>query len=260
MRVLIIDTIPAEAELLSKTLYSVNPEVTVCAVLSTIQSVFEWLNQYGQPDIVFMEVQLNEGLSFEILNYLNEAVKVVFTLPFNKCTVDVFEKLSVCFLLKPYHSEQVKPLVSFAARCFNRIELYESLLNGLYPRALKKILKRIIVKKGSEYHIVQIADVIYFASENGILYFVTKENQKHMMPGTLRDVYNQLETHHFYRANRNFIVNSSFLKGFRRTGYKITLIFMLPVRDEIYINSYHVSDFKSWLEGSIASGLMEIKN
>ncbi len=79
-----------------------------------------------------------------------------------------------------------------------------------------------------------------------------------MMTGTLQDLQSQLDKRLFYRANRNFIVNSVFLKGFRRNGYKMSLVFTAPVKDEIFVNNYRVTEFKSWLEGTHAGLLVGI--
>ncbi len=247
MRALIVDTNPEEIEIISKSLYTENSGISVSGNCATIQAVFDWLNKHGQPDILFMDICLNDGLSFEILNYLESSVKVIFTFSYNKDIIQALENLSVCFLSKPFNGEQFSMALNSKSHPINRIELYESLLSLYFPRPCKKPLRRIIVKKGTEFHIVWIRDVIYFTCDNGILFLVTKENNKHMLSGTLQDLSGQLEPHFFYRANRHFIVNSDFIKGFRKIGNRINLIFTVPVRDEIYVNNYRVTEFKNWL-------------
>ena len=247
MRALIVDTNPEDIETISKSLYAENTGISVSANCVTIQSVFDWLSKYGQPDVLFMDICLTDGLSFEILNYLESSVRVVFTFSYNKDIIETFENISASFLPKPFTSEQFSMALHGKSHPLNRIELYESFLSLYFPRPCKKPLRRIIVKKGAEFHIVWVRDVIYFTCDNGILFLVTKENHKHMLSGTLQDLAGQLETHFFYRANRNFIVNSDFIKGFRKIGNRINLIFTVPARDEIYVNNYRVTEFKNWL-------------
>ncbi len=258
MRILIVDTSSCDIDLLSENLLAINPCIDICGRFSTIQSAFEWISQHGQPDIVFMDLQLGDGLSFDLLNYLDNQVKIVFTIDFNKPVIEIFENLSINFLQKPYSADQITEILLCKQKTINRIELYESLLNLYFPKAHKKRMRRIIVKKGSEFHIIQVDDVVYFASDNGILFFITKDNQRHMISSTLQDIHSQLDGRLFYRANRNFIVNSVFLKGFRRNGYKMSLVFTIPVKDEIFINNYRVTEFKDWLEGTHAGLLVKI--
>jgi DNA-binding LytR/AlgR family response regulator len=186
-------------------------------------------------------------LSFEILNYLESSVRVVFTFSYNRNIFDIFENLSVSFLPKPFTGEQIVSVVNGKHAPLNRMELYESLLGLYFPRPFKKPLRRVIVKKGYEFHIISVKDVVYFTCDNGILFLVTKENHKHMISGTLQDLAGQLENNFFYRANRNFIINSEFIKGYRKIGNRIGLIFGVTVRDEIYVNNYRVTEFKNWL-------------
>jgi two-component system response regulator LytT len=258
MRALIFDSNPEDAEQLARMLCTEDPGITIEGKFSTVQSAFEWLGLYGQPDIIFMEVYLTDGLSFEILNFLDDHVKVVFTLAYHKSAMEVFENQSICFMIKPFVQDQLKDVLAARQKHINRIELYEALLSVYFPRPVKKVLRRIIVKKGSEFQVITINDIVYFASDNGIVYFVTGDNQRYIISGTLQDVYSQLENNLFYRANRNFIINSSYLKGFRRVGYKIMLTLTVPCKEEIYVNNYRVTEFKCWLEGSRTGMLVEI--
>jgi DNA-binding LytR/AlgR family response regulator len=247
MRALIVDTNPEDIENITKSLSAEHSGVIVSGICSTIQAVFEWLNSNGQPDILFMDICLSEGLSFEILNYLESSVQVIFTFSCNKSISEIFENLSISFLPKPFVSEHMTMALKRKHHPVNRIELYESLLGLYFPRPCKKSLRRIIVKKGFEFHIVCVRDIVYFTCDNGILFLVTKENHKHLISGTLQDITGQLENNFFYRANRNFIINSDFIKGYRKIGNRINLIFSVTVRDEIYVNNYRVTEFKNWL-------------
>src|SRR5579862_491990 len=108
MRILIVDTNSCDIDLLSENLITINPCIDICGRFSTIQSAFEWVSQYGQPDIVFMDLQLGDGLSFDLLNYLDNEVKVAFTIDFNKPVIEIFENLSINFVQKPYSAEQIR--------------------------------------------------------------------------------------------------------------------------------------------------------
>jgi len=250
MKVLIVEDERPASENLVEELQAIDDSISVVAGCSSVDETVRWLNKNPQPDLILMDIQLSDGLSFNIFKACKVTCPVIFTTAYDKYLSQAFEYSSIDYLLKPISQDKLR----------NAIRKYKSLQNHFtganHSYALPDYLgnhdrkrSRILVRKGVEFQTVRIEDACYFFTEHKLIFLVDKENKKYMAETTnLSDLEDQLDRNLFYRANRKYIINANYVKRFKPLERsKISVELTLPVNEEIIISQENSASFKKWI-------------
>ena len=231
-------------------LHAIDENINVLAGCTSVEETIQWLNNHPQPDLIMMDIQLSDGLSFNIFKACQITCPVIFTTAFDKYLGQAFEYCSIDYLLKPISQDKLKHAISkykslqhhFAAAATTQIPEY---FNAGHDR--KK--SRILVKKGMEYQTVRVEDTGYFFTEHKLVFLVDKENRKYMAEkANLSELEDELDRNLFYRANRKYIINANYVKRFKPLERsKISVELVLPVNEEIIISQENSASFKKWI-------------
>jgi two-component system LytT family response regulator len=209
IRVVIIEDEKLIATELAKKLTSLSSPVEVMAILGSVKESIDYFSDGCHADLLFSDIQLSDGLSFDIFERIQCETPVVFVTGFNSFMVSAFEHNGIDYLLKPIDENDL-------VKVLNKYTNYEK---HFKQQNLKKFFERrkarLVVKKGFTNVLLRLEDVVLFYTENKIVYTFDKDGRKYLCEQNLSDLENILDNHNFFRANRQYIVNISYIRGFK---------------------------------------------
>lgn len=249
MKVMIIeDEIPA-AKKLSKYLGQYNNDIDIIGTAQSIETAVSFLqNSLAEIDLIFMDIQLTDGLSFEIFEHIEIKKPVIFTTAFDEYAIDAFRVNSVDYLLKP---------ISFTALS-QALKKWESLHHPQtenIKKALQTISKksykdRFLVKLGNRIHTIPTNEISYFYAEGRTVYIITMDQKKYIIDFTLEQLSDLLDPKLFYRINRSNILSMKSIQEILVYSNSRLKVSTLPVSEkELIVSREKVAEFKIWLEG-----------
>jgi DNA-binding LytR/AlgR family response regulator len=249
--VIIEDERPALESLIS-TLASVTDDVQVVARLGSVKESIDYLSQPNHPvDLIFSDVQLSDGLSFEIFNKGNIRIPVIFITGYDEFMLNAFEYNGIDYLLKPVDKESLsKALVKY--KMLQKHFTNHHSLNDLMQYIGNHKKKRMIVKKGMENISLRLDDVVLFYTENKVVYVLDRWGKKYLADKNLGELEEDLDENCFFRANRQYIVNINFIRGFK-SYEKVKLILELTLSDIshcIIISQEMAPQFRDWMHNA----------
>ncbi|MEO6232662.1 MAG: LytTR family DNA-binding domain-containing protein [Ferruginibacter sp.] len=244
--VIIIEDEKTASDNLIRLLKLTKEPISVDAVLETVLESIAWLNQHNQPDLIFMDIQLKDGNSFNIFEEVKVLSPIVFITAYDTYLVKAFEQNSIEFLLKPIDEVSILHTINKYKNLKEHFLLrQDNFISKLSDRNKKT---RLIVKKGIEYQSILQEDIAYFFTEHKITFLLTKHEKKYMLEKNLKELEEELDPKKFYRANRKYIVNVDAIKSYKTCDrVKLLLEMYVPVNEEIIISQENTAYFKKWM-------------
>ena len=248
MNVLIIEDEKPALENIIRDLSCMQEKIQVIGTCGSISESLDWLKNNRQPDLIFSDIQLADGPSFNIFKSWDSLCPVIFVTAYDKYLTEAFEFNSIDYLLKPVDPVKLAGAIIKYKNLQNHfVHNYSSLAsyNGSHLR--KK--SRIIVKRGMEFQAIKVEDICYFFTEHKLVFLVDRENKKYVAEkDTLAELEAELDNSVFYRANRKYIVNADYIKRFKpMEKSKLILELILPVGEDIVISQENTAAFKKWI-------------
>lgn len=251
MNVIIIEDEKPSARRLSRMLEKLG--VTVNTMLHSVEEAINWFHNNEHPDLIFLDIQLSDGLSFEIFDEIDIKSSIIFTTAYDEYALQAFKLNSIDYLLKPIDEEDLEKAVKkyehFTPKNkgvqidFNDIK---KLLTNPIEREYKK---RFTVKVGQHLKMIPIDTVECFYSENKGTYMHTSENRNYLLDLSLEQLENELDPKTFFRVNRKFYVNVHTIKDIiSYTNSRLQLKLNSFNEQDIIVSRERVRDFKDWLE------------
>lgn len=222
--------------------------VSIVAELETVEDSVHWLSNNPSPDLIFMDIHLKDGVSFNIFDRVKVSSPIIFITAFDNFMVKAFEHTSIEYLLKPIHEQDLlKAITKYKSLKNHFLNNHENLLEYLsHKDSAKKA--RIVVKKGIEFQSILLDEVAYFFTEQKITFLITKEGKKFLVDKNLKELEEDLDGHKFYRANRKFIININYIKSYKSYDkIKILVELTVPVSEDIIVSQESAIDFRKWI-------------
>ena len=248
MKTLIIEDEKPSARRLNRMVKSINLEVV--AMLHSVETAVEWFQNNTHPDLIFLDIQLSDGLSFEIFETVDISSSIIFTTAYDEYALKAFKLKSVDYLLKPIDDEELEQAVT-KFRSLNqqsKVQVdYNALKNLLYKEE-NTYKKRFTTKVGQHLKVFTTPNIECFYSENKGTYLHTSENRSYLMDTTLDQLQNELDPKQFYRVSRKFYININAIKDIiDYTNSRLQLKLHHFSESEIIVSRERVKDFKEWL-------------
>ena len=260
MKIIIIEDEELAAEGLIFNLKKVQADIEVLNVLDSVKTAAAWFQQNPAPDLAFFDIQLADGLSFEIFEKTPVNCPVIFTTAYDEYALRAFRVNSIDYLLKPIGTEELK-------RAFEKLRLLkgESVQEAnpyLSADLIKQVMAiatqqvktpsyktRFMVKIGEHLQTIAAEDIDYFMGENKTVWLYHKNGRKYIVDYTLDQLEDLLEPNHFFRLNRQFITTIGAIKdAIAYSNSRLKIILQNPPnKEEILISREKVENFKNWL-------------
>jgi len=221
-------------------------ETEIVGSVATVQEGVEFLKNNGSPDLIFSDVQLPDGLSFEIFNQVPVKSPIVFVTGYDKFITDAFEHNGIDYLLKPVDE---KDLTKTIAK-YRNLETHFSgkALNRLFAPKHKR---RLLVRKGTEFIPLLTEDIVLIYTEKKLVHVVARDRKKYLADKNLGELEAELDNTAFFRANRQYIVNIDYIKSYKTVDkgkLKINLI-LADLNYNIVVSQETAADFRKWISG-----------
>lgn len=245
--IIIEDEKPALENLVS-TLSAIASDVQVTARLATVRESIEYLSHQPNADLIFSDVQLGDGLSFEIFNQSGIRIPVIFITGYDEFMLNAFEYNGIDYLLKPVDKECLRKALNKYRMLEKHFTDHHSISNLLqYIGNHKK--KRMIVKKGMENISLRLEDTVLFYTENKIVYVIDRHGKKYLADKNLSELEEDMDNTVFFRANRQYIININFVRGFKSyEKVKLVIDLTLPEINHCIIVSQEMApQFREWM-------------
>ena len=243
---IIEDEIPA-ARLLNKMLTELRPEWEILVLPGNVEGAVKWYQDNPHPDILFLDIQLTDGVSFSFIEQANPESMIVFTTAYDEYAIRAFKANSIDYLLKPIDKERLgealekyEKLTSKFYKEFNKQgDILEILQNITNPA--KKYRTRFLISGEDKLFTLQVDDIAYFYSENKITFAVTNQNKEHIIDLSL-------DPDRFFRTNRQTIVSVQAIQKIESYFLgKVVVKVIPPFKDKIIVSREKISAFKLWL-------------
>lgn len=251
MKVIIIEDEKPSARRLQRMLENLN--VKAETLLHSVEESIAWFKENEHPDLIFLDIQLSDGLSFEIFESVDIKSAVIFTTAYDEYALQAFKLNSIDYLLKPIdEAELAKAIDKYQERLpqkqavtldFNDIK---NLLVNPIERAYKK---RFSVKVGQHLKLINIDEIECFYSENKGTYAYTSDGRNYLLDTTLELLENELEPQMFFRISRKFFVNINAIKDMiHYTNSRLQIKLNTFNEQEVIVARERVKEFKDWLQ------------
>jgi DNA-binding LytR/AlgR family response regulator len=219
-------------------------DVSISVKIDSVEKAIQWLRQH-KPDLIFMDIQLGDGLSFEIFDHIQINTPVIFTTSYNQYAMKAFEVNSISYLLKPVKVQNLKD----ALTKYQSIYEHGATLNERIIPLNQTYQKRFLVQSGNVMQPLSVDDIAYFRIHEGkYIVITTKEKKQYLIDTTLDILEKRLDPECFYRINRQFIVRIDSIEGIHAIdGSKLKLDVMPESKDEMIISKEKASAFKAWV-------------
>jgi DNA-binding LytR/AlgR family response regulator len=247
MKVVIIEDEKPAARRLQRLLKECNIETNT--MLHSVKEAIEWFKNNSHPDLILLDIQLSDGLSFEIFEEVDVQSAIIFTTAYDEYALKAFKLNSIDYLLKPIDEEELNHALHQFKINKNKFTInIESIKNLLQNTSNKSYKNRFTIKVGQHLKIIKEDEIECFYSENKASYIHTNSNRNYLTDYSLEQIENLINPSSFFRVNRNYIVSLNHIND---------IITYTNSRLEIKLNSYHenkiivsrerVKDFKNWL-------------
>ncbi len=252
MKVVIIEDEPLAAEKLQRYLQKFNEEIEVLCTLDSLKSAIPWIaKNKNEVDLFFMDVQLSDGLSFEIFSNEEIDKPVIFTTAFDEFAVDAFKVNSIDYLLKPITftdlSKALKKLKRLQQQ-FSRPQKFAAAIEKLSNKSYKD---RFLVSIGNHIRSIPVNDISAFQAEGRDVSLFTLEGKEYLIEYKLEALKELLDPKQFFRVNRSFIVALNTINDVTvYSNRRLKLILKHRMDGEIIVSREKVGDFKKWFAGS----------
>ena len=251
MTTIIIEDEKPAARLLQRKLEKLEIEVGV--MLHSVEESIEWFSKNEHPDLIFLDIQLSDGLSFEIFEKVDIKSAVIFTTAYDEYALKAFKLNSIDYLLKPIDEDDLQVAISkYKMRLpkqENTLQFDFEQIKKMFQNPFDKNFKtRFTVKIEQHLKVISVDEIECFFSENKGTYIHTFDNRNYLIESSLEVLEQELDTKDFYRISRKFIIPLKSIKEIVvYSNSRLKLILPSYTADEVVVSREKVSDFKAWI-------------
>jgi DNA-binding LytR/AlgR family response regulator len=250
IKVLIIEDERPAAKRLEKLLFEISTNFEIIGHCDSIESSIAFFDSGAQPDLVMLDVQLGDGLSFEIFKTVDIVCPVIFTTAYDEYAIKAFELNSIDYLMKPISREKLQKSVDK----FNRLSQQNSLvdlrkLTLLLEPGKSDYKQRFLVYVGEQIHTVQTTDIAYFYSVEKSSFLTTKSGKSFGLELSLDKLEKLLSPEEFFRINRQYFISFESIKKISMLSKSRIKLLLEPIaQDETLVSTARTAEFRGWLD------------
>mgnify|MGYP001124836697 FL=1 len=239
--IIIEDEYLAAAEL-ERLLGEVAPSMTILTKLDSVSESVKWLRK-NKADVIFMDIHLGDGQSFDIFEQVEVTAPVIFITAYDEYALKAFKYQGIDYILKPFDKEELQ-------QALNKLESL-SPTNTPFPVAsLTVYQERFLVTVGTKMKSVTVGDVAYFMADGKYLVLFTRDGQNYILDQTISGIEMKLNPAQFFKINRKFIISYNSIKEmvkYSNSRIKIVLTPVPPAGIEAIVSAERIQEFKQWL-------------
>lgn len=242
MRCIIIEDEIHVANHLRYLLTKCSIDVTVECVIGSVTQSISWL-KLNKTDLIFMDIQLEDGSSFSIFDHVQIDTPIIFTTSYDSYALEAFKRNGIAYLLKPIDQEDLEAALHKYSRWFLNSDAFVDLAAIASP-----FQKRFLVQLPTTLHSIEAADIAFFYVQNKQVFLITKDGQKYPFDSTLELLEKRLNPDSFFRINRQFIIRRDAITEMHsETRGRVKIVTKPVSKEEMIVSIDRAIDFKKWL-------------
>lgn len=251
MNILIIEDELKAAKSLVTMIATVRPTAKIVSQLQSVERAVTYLSGQSMPDLIFMDIQLADGLSFDIFKRVSISCPVIFCTAYNDYSLEAFKTNGIDYILKPFSKEDIVAAFEKVDQLKNYFQQHqipdiEQLLSRLEPKGGKT---GFLVFKQNKYISVPTDSIAYFGIKNEMVHIITLDKQDYTINQSLEQIYAQVSPSIFYRLNRQYVINFHAIKEIEPYfARKLYVKLIIPTEVRLLINKERTSEFLHWME------------
>lgn len=250
--VLIIEDEPQAAQRLQTLIEDLIPGITILAKIDSVEKSVKWIQGNASPDLIFMDIQLADGVSFQIFDQCEVKSPVIFTTAFDEYALKAFKVNSIDYILKPVDKDDleraIKKFHSLTQRDGTSNKMLES-IGAAVKMLTRKYKTRFVLKVGEHLKSIEVIDILFFFSLEKATFAKLGDGRKHILDFTLDQLEVALDPQNFFRINRKYIVSTSSIQDMvSHTNSRLKLILKTSDDNDIIVSRERVQEFKDWLD------------
>lgn len=253
VNILLIEDEDYNLRLLEDMIRKLRPGWKVSGKFESVKRSVDWLKQHPQPDLIFMDIQLADGLCFAIFEQVEVSSMVIFTTAYDNYAIQAFKVNSIDYLLKPFREKELEDAIlkfeNFTGLTadLHHIPDYQEILDAI-RKGQKKFRRRFLVSKVDAYIRLEVSDIAYFHNENRITTAVTFNKYTHILDFSLDALEEQLDPDEFYRANRQLLLNAKAVDRVENHfGGRLKLRLNPPFSGDLMVSRLKAINFRQWM-------------
>lgn len=252
MKVIIIEDEQAAVERLQSILMELDPGIDIVAVIESVEETVSWFCRHEPPDLLLLDVQLSDGISFEIFNAVKVECPIIFTTAYDQYAIQAFKLNSIDYLMKPIDKHELRNSLKKYDRIKDRtltsaMRNIDALLESLQMKKPSH-KTRFLIKRGDSFFSISCEDIVAFFIEHQLVCIMTKAGRHYATDHTLNEIESMIDPKKFFRINRQMIValdSIASIKDYFNGRLKLTLTH--EIKRELLVSRGKVGDFKAWL-------------
>lgn len=255
MKILIVEDEPFAQQELIRLLKKTGKEFELLDTLDSVEDSIEWFSKNIHPDLVFLDIQLADGLSFDIFAEIELKSAVIFTTAYDEFAIRAFELNSIDYLLKPVKLEalesalekyeKMKKNMAVGQTGFNEEQL-QQVINLMSSKNYKS---RMLIRVGDQIKSIDMKDVAYFRADDNVVFVHAHDGSKYIVDHTLEQLEGLLDPKSFFRMNRTFMVAFPSIKKVSKYFNSRLLIELMPSTEEqVLVSRARAKDFLEWMD------------
>jgi len=249
-KILILEDEKLNSERIQRLMLKIRPHMEIVGVLTSVKKTVDWLSENENPDLIIMDIQLADGLSFEVFNLADVKCPVIFTTAYDEYAVKAFKYNSVDYLLKPIEKDELEAAIikleNTVQQSYQQHSLIEGLLAYIQP---KEYRSRFLLPYRDGYRKINVEEVAYFYSHMNVSFANLFDGERVVVPQTMETLEQELDPKNFFRANRQYIVHvNSIEKVHNFFNGKLKLKVKAGTDEDIIVSRTKAPLFKTWLD------------
>jgi len=248
MTILIMEDETPAAEKLATGIKRFDERATLVGPLRSVKESVSWFANNPMPDIVIADIQLTDGLSFEVFKKISVTCPVIFATAYDEYLLQALEHNSIDYLLKPFKQEKLEGALKKYLRLKQHFTANVAQFSRTYYSESGARKDRIVVKKGIDFLSIKASDIAYFYTEHKIVFLVDNDGSRYIVDKPLAELEAELDAAKFFRVNRKFLVHINAIARFKSYEKgKILVELKPPTREEVSVSQENAASFKEWM-------------
>lgn len=245
MRILIVEDEPLAAQRLERLLKELLPQGEIVGKTASVRQTCAWLLSNPQPDLAFLDIQLGDGLSFEIFERCPLSCPVIFTTAYDAYALQAFKLNSIDYLLKPVAPEEL-------TKALAKLQRWQAPQPMAYEMASlhlqKNYKERFLIKLGENLQAVPVQDVLYFVNENRATFLTDTDGRRHLIDYSLNQLEELIDPEQFFRINRQQMLRFEAIEKMVAWSSQRLKLTLKHTDEPALVSRERVQEFKAWLD------------
>ncbi len=257
MKILIIEDEPFAQKELKRLLEVAEGKFEILEMLDTVEDSVDWLKKNPPPDLIFLDIQLADGISFDIFRKVDVKSPVIFTTAYDDYAIRAFQLNSIDYLLKPIKLTDLMRAVNkyesirdqFEKSGNDSVNITKNQLESLLNLSKKEYKSRFVAKVGDQIKYVPVEEIAYFYAEDNVVFLMKKNADRYIIDYSIEEIDSLVDPKNFFRLNRSIVAHITAIdKVYKYLNSRLKVELKPEIEKEVLISRVKVSEFMDWMD------------